>query len=360
MSLNDILAALGVVLNGIPQGLLALSFGFAAMPSALAFIIGMIGVIAFNSVAPISFQAETITIAGRIGKNMPERLTAIFLEGIIMALLGTFGLLETIVHLIGPQITNAMMAGVGIMLAFVAIDMGMTDRMIGVVSVTVAILVWVATRSLVHTIVWSVVVSSIAGRLVKFEPVQHDESGERIKLQPLIWRFWENPTVIRGALALSMLNIGANITFGKLTGQLAGTNVNVDHLSIYSSLADMASSLFGGSPVESIISATADAPHPVLAGVLMMGIFAIILLLRLLPKIGHYVPRASIAGFLLVLGAIVTLPVNMQLAFNGVEIQSPMAAVLGLTAVVTAKFDPFSGMVAGLVLKGLFTLVGLM
>ena len=32
--LQDILAAIGVVLNGIPQGLLALSMGFASVPTA--------------------------------------------------------------------------------------------------------------------------------------------------------------------------------------------------------------------------------------------------------------------------------------------------------------------------------------
>ncbi len=74
MSLQDLLAALGVVLNGIPQGLLALSFGFAALPTAFAFIVGIIGTSFFHSVAPISFQAETITLAGRLSKKKNERI----------------------------------------------------------------------------------------------------------------------------------------------------------------------------------------------------------------------------------------------------------------------------------------------
>ena len=37
--MTDLLAALAVVLNGIPQGLLALSFGFAAFPTAVAFLV---------------------------------------------------------------------------------------------------------------------------------------------------------------------------------------------------------------------------------------------------------------------------------------------------------------------------------
>ena len=55
--LTDLLAALAVVVNGIPQGLLALMYGFAALPTALAFLIGAGGSLYFNSVATISFQA---------------------------------------------------------------------------------------------------------------------------------------------------------------------------------------------------------------------------------------------------------------------------------------------------------------
>ena len=62
--LQDILAAIGVVLNGIPQGLLALSMGFASVPTALGFGVGVIGCLLLGSVAPISFQAETIVLAG--------------------------------------------------------------------------------------------------------------------------------------------------------------------------------------------------------------------------------------------------------------------------------------------------------
>ncbi len=50
--LQDILAAIGVVLNGIPQGLLALSYGFASVPTALGFAIGAVGCGVLNSVAP--------------------------------------------------------------------------------------------------------------------------------------------------------------------------------------------------------------------------------------------------------------------------------------------------------------------
>ena len=67
--LTDLLAIIGVVLNGLPQGLLALTFGFASVPTALAFFVGAVGNTITQSVAPISFQAETITYAGTAGQK---------------------------------------------------------------------------------------------------------------------------------------------------------------------------------------------------------------------------------------------------------------------------------------------------
>ena len=60
--LQDILAAIGVVLNGIPQGLLALSYGFASVPTALGFAIGAVGCGVLNSVAPISVSYTHLTL----------------------------------------------------------------------------------------------------------------------------------------------------------------------------------------------------------------------------------------------------------------------------------------------------------
>ena len=287
--LQDILAAIGVVLNGIPQGLLALSMGFASVPTALGFGVGVIGCLLLGSVAPISFQAETIVLAGTMGKNMRERLSMVFFAGVTMAALGACGLLTAIVNFAGETVLNAMVAGVG------------TAEKMG-----------------------------------------------RLKLEKPIF----NLSVLRGALALACLTVGANIAFGSITGGIAGASQNVDHLTIYSGLADAVSALFGGAPVEAIISATAGAPHPVTAGVLMMGIMAVILFCGLLPKIGKYVPSQSIAGFLLILGAVVTVPGNAAAAFAGTGAGDTIVA--GVTMGVTAFTDPFFGMLAGIALKLLF------
>lgn len=67
--LTDLLAVFGVVLNALPQGLLALSFGFAAVPTAMAFFIGALGNVITGNVAPISFQAENHNLCGNQRKR---------------------------------------------------------------------------------------------------------------------------------------------------------------------------------------------------------------------------------------------------------------------------------------------------
>ncbi|HEY4553223.1 MAG TPA: NCS2 family permease [Bacillaceae bacterium] len=352
---KDILAALSGVLNGLPQGLLALTFGFASIPTALAFMVGAAGNAATSNVAVISYQAETITLAGTMGKNMRERLSMIFFGAAILLVIGLFGVLETLIGWIGPVITTGMMAGVGIMLSKVAWDMAKGDRIVGIVSMFSALVVYFWTKDLVYTITASVVMSSIAYAITQkkgLETTDRPAVKEGFHLQKLM----VNPSVIRGALAMVCLNIGANIAFGKINGEIANKAVNIDTLTIISSLADMVSSIFGGAPVEIIISATASAPHAVWSGVLMMVLMAIVLITGLLPKIGKYVPSASIAGFLFVLGAIVTLPSNAAMALTG-EGAGP-GIVGGVTMVVTAITDPFLGMLSGVIVQFLMSVFG--
>ncbi|HAA90520.1 MAG: hypothetical protein XD63_1295 [Thermoanaerobacterales bacterium 50_218] len=235
ISIQDILAAIGVIINGLPQGLLALTFGFASVPTAAAFIVGAIGCGLLGIVSPISFQAETITLAGTMGRNIQERLSMIFFGGAALALVGFLGLFTKIVDFIGPVITNAMMAGVGIMLARVAIDMARRNPKIGCVSIITALLTYYITpnpsNKLVYTIVVSVVVATIFAVIFKEQShIEVDESRERFILQ----KFTVNANVIRGALAMITLNIGANIAFGNITAQtIAKTNVNLDHLTSF-------------------------------------------------------------------------------------------------------------------------------
>jgi AGZA family xanthine/uracil permease-like MFS transporter len=363
--LESILTAIAVVINGIPQGILALSFGFAAFPTAIAFVIGIIGSAFFMSVATISFQAETITLAGTLGKNIKERLSLIFWGAVLLLIPSLLGMNEALVNFIGPLVVTSMMAGVGIMLANVSIDLFKSEKWTGGVSLISALLAWFWTKDLAQTIIWSVSLSTLFYVALKFyaplreklgvvlEEIVVDNSREKFTTGNIEWKFWTNRNIVIGALSLACLNIGANISFGKITGSIAGTNTNIDHLAIYSSLADMGSAFFGGGPVEAIISGTAAAPMPIVASCIMMGIMAVILLSKALPLIGQYVHRASIAGFLFVLGVFVTFATNIAGAigiggtFAGPYGFGPAGMVIGAAAFVTAKFNPFYGLLAG-------------
>jgi AGZA family xanthine/uracil permease-like MFS transporter len=274
---------------------------------------------------------------------------------------------EALVAFIGPLVVTSMMAGVGIMLANVSVDLFKSEKWTGGVSAISALIVWFWTKDLAQTIIWSVIASTAFYVLLKFnaelreklgveiEEIKVDQSREKFTTGNIQWDFWTNRNIVIGALSLACLNIGANISFGKITGSIAGADTNIDHLAIYSSLADMGSAFFGGGPVEAIISGTAAAPAPVIASCIMMGIMAVILLSKALPWIGQYVHRASIAGFLFVLGVFVTFATNIAGAisiggdFAGPYGFGPAGMVIGASAFVTAKFNPFYGLVAGFV-----------
>ena len=118
----DIMAALGVVLNGIPQGIMAMGLGFAVFPTTFSFLLVSGINLAFNSVAPVSFQAESLALTGNLGKNTREYTSIIFGGSIIMLIIGLTGTLTRIVQVFGNHIITAMMAGVGIMLAKIALN----------------------------------------------------------------------------------------------------------------------------------------------------------------------------------------------------------------------------------------------
>lgn len=351
MSFQDLLAALAVVINGLPQGLLALTFGFAAFPTALAFIVGPIGMLLFGQIAPISFQAESIVLAGTMGKDRNERLNIVFFTGVVMAIVGGLGLLQPTIKFIGPSILNGMMAGVGIILAKVGIEMAKENKLAGGISLLTAIFTYFITDNLVYTIVVSVFVSSAIWLFVNKNSEELNKSDVNLEYEKFIpLKFKLNNNVIRSVLGLVTLQIGGNIAYASITGSLADKPVNIDLVTLYSGLGDAVSAFFGGGPVEAIISGTAVSPNPLISGVLMMAIMAVILLAKLLPKIANYVPNQSIAGFLFVLGAIVVFPTNIGLGLEGTPI------VGGVTAIVTSVTDPFIGMISGIFVRFLMTI----
>lgn len=345
LTLTDVLSALAGCLDATTQAILAMSFGFAMIPSALAYGVGIIGCLAFNSVVPISFQAETITLGGTIGRNRQERVSIIFLGGLVMTVIGALGLLQTVVDFAGEDIICAMMSGVGIILAKAAMDLIRENVRLGTISMVAAILTYALTLDLVYTITCGVVVTSVAAHLMKEKIEVGDINESRFKLQKLSMNF----TILRGALSVICLTIGGNIAYGGITADIAGATANADHISIYSGVADCVSSIFGGSPVSVIISATAATPNPKWAAILLMALMMIILLTGLLPKIARHVPVQAIAGTLFVLGVFVTVPDNASLAFSGNDALGTLSC--GTTLAVTAVTDPFFGIVAGIAVK---------
>lgn len=350
MRFSDVLSALGVLFDSLPQGLLALFYGFQALPTAIGFAVAVIGSIIWQLPTPVAFQAETTILAGGLGKDIRERISMIVFSGITMMILGAFGVLGTIVDFIGEDVLNGMLAGVGIILVKSAIDLSKQNIYAGITSISTALVVWLTTGDLIYTCVISVIVASIVHQISKKYTKNEDSDTDKVyeykgikSLQLMKPRF--NKNVFRGTLAVIMLQIGGNISYGTITSHMAGMTPNIDKLSFLGGAATTASGAFGGAPLSAIISATATASNPISAGILLMALAGIIIASRLFLKFGKLIPISAVSGYLLVLGTFVVFPTNIAAAVS----QNP--TIGGVTAVITATVDPFVGMLAGLVLK---------
>lgn len=399
LTFEDITASLSMLADVIGEGLVAVGLGWAAKPTGIGFIIGLIFLLGFRTVSPVSFEIESLTIVSRIAKRAWHiMLYAVILAGIVGAILGALGAYSAIVEFIGPAIQYGMLTGVGIILAIVAIDLIKENRFIGIISASSAFLVYFATQSdpsaIIYALAVSVTVSVIAGRFIKFEPILPDLKKERIHLL-LPWRkigqlfrsyetFEEIPDsgdnngpktrsvikkltrsdkilIVRAALALLALRAGTSIAYPSINYDLAGAPAPItgsgvsafDAANVIAGISGFFSAFFGGAPLEPIISGTAAAPNPVLAAALMMAFAAAILLLGLIGRAAKYVPIQAVTGFLLLLGTMIIFPENAPAAMEADPV------VGSVTAVVTAAtMDPFIGLIAGLIVKGLIALSG--
>ena len=365
-----ILAVIAVIINGVPQLLYAQSRGFALKPAGFAYFVGAIGNTLTGSVTPISGQAETITVAS-VKKNLRNNVSSILLAAVIMITLGLLGGVTKIADFAGEAVVYGMMSGVGLILAGVSWDMFQQEKRVTIVSVVSAIFLN-SPNKVVWTIFISVVVSTADFLFLQKRRVDLAttvEEGREAVESSNEWRFWKkeywsdfkfikptlNLTVILGALSLVMLNIGANISFGGITASIANTTQNYDHLSIINSLADVPSALFGGPPIEAIISGTAGAPWPVLCGIVFMAVTGILILMGLVGRLGKYLPAQSIAGFLLVIGFALTFAPNLQAVTAS---DNSMAGFMALGVTAWSK-NPFLGMVVGVLVRLLGSYVGL-
>jgi AGZA family xanthine/uracil permease-like MFS transporter len=353
LSLPDVFAVLATLADAIGEGFVALTLGFAAMPTGIGFLIGAILAFSLGSVVPVSFEVESLTVVSRLSNRDWKKMAyMVLLAGILGAIIGATGVYGRIVKFIEGPILSGMLTGVGIILSFVAIDLFKQNKLIGGVSIVFALGTFFALskdpNNLIYALFVSVIAAVIAARFVPFEPISSDKEREKVKLIPFGgFKFLTDITVIRGALALLALRTGTSIAYSTIDGQMANVTPNVDHTNIIAGISGIASSLFGGAPIEPIITGTAAAPNPVFSGALMMLIMGVILLLGLLPVLAKFVPASAVSGFLIVLGAALAIPGNVA------GVIAPTDAVSGpITVVVTAAtFDPFLGMVAGILVR---------
>jgi len=370
-----ILAVVAVIINGIPQLLYAEARGFALKPTGFAYLVGSLGNLFTGSVTPISAQAETITVAS-IKKNMRNNVSSILLAALLMMVLSAFGGVTKISDFAGVAIISGMMSGVGLILASVSWDMLSQEKRTTLISIVTAIFTYAIFSDSPNKVVWtifiSVVVSTADFLFLQKRRVNLSDSLEEGRSQLQMsneWRFWKkeywydfkiikptiNVTVIIGALSLVMLNIGANISFGAITASIAGTTQNFDHLSLINSLADIPSALFGGAPIEAIISGTAGAPWPVACGIVFMLVSGVLILVGVIGRLGKYLPSQSIAGFLVVIGFALTFAPNLS-AVAGSD--QPMSGYIALGVTAWSK-NPFLGMMAGLAVRYFGSFIGL-
>lgn len=370
-----LLAVIAVIINGIPQLLYAEARGFALKPAGFAYLLGALGNLFTGSVTPISAQAETITVAS-VKKNLRNNISSILLAALLMLALSAFGGVTKISDFAGVAIISGMMSGVGLILAGVSWDMFNQEKRTTLISVISAVVAYAVFLNSPNKVVWTIFIS-VAVSTADFLLLQKrkvdlgavmEEGREQLQMSNE-WRFWKrgywqdfklikpalNLSVVLGALSLVMLNIGANISFGAITASIAGTSQNFDHLSLVNALADVPSALFGGPPIEAIISGTAGAPWPVACGIVFMLVLGVLVLVGLVGRLGKYLPSQSIAGFLLVIGFALTFAPNLS-AVAGSD--HPMSGYMAMGVTIWSK-NPFLGMVAGLAIRYFGVFVGL-
>ena len=396
-----VIAVVFVAINGLTMLAWAAAQGYKMKPTAFAFFVGAIGNLLTGSVTPISGQSSILTVS-HFMKNVNERIAALLIAVIVMVPLGLSGAITSIANFAGVSVVNGMMAGVGLMVAGISVDMFKQSRRTGAISFIAALATYAFCRyfsapgqhlfnyRLVYVIAISVTLATLDFIFLQKDP-KTGKRGRRVDISkmakddgyvgdmeqnenPKFWtkEYWADFKLMKPkftfyafyfALAFISLNIGTNIAFGNITAGMGGTTQNMDHLTVINSLADIPSILFGGAPVGAIISATAAAPWPVMAGVVMMLLCAILLLLGLMTKAVRYIPVQAIAGFLFVIGFLATFVGNLQTSLGvlpnpaGAATYPTQAAAAVLVTAITK--NPFLGLVAGVAVRYIGFLFGL-
>lgn len=353
--LESILASVFLLADGVGEGFVAIALGFAVKATGIGFLVGAALMLIFQSVAPVSFQVESLTVISRRAKGDWRTMCyAVILAGLVGAMLGAVGVYGALVTFIGEGIQGGMMMGAGLILTIVAIELLRESWKIGLLSGVVAIAVFLLVGDLVWALVASVGACVILGRWVPSPAVISNPEIEKVSLVPRSWqdlKFFKNPNVIRATLAILALRTGTSIAYTAICGEFAGVTTNFDMQNILIGISGISSALFGGATLEPIVSPTAATPLPIFSGVLFMALMGIICLTGVLPKIGRWVPIPAVSGILIVIGAFIVIPENLSFVM-----QDPVAG--GVTAAITAAtMDPFLGMLVGLIVRAITGIV---
>ncbi|MDO4477940.1 MAG: hypothetical protein Q4B73_02720 [Lachnospiraceae bacterium] len=349
---QNIMGALGGTLNGVAAMLLAVSLGFGSVPTAMLFIVGGIGMAIFGEITPVLIQSELIVLAAAFGKDRDERLSICVWAGVITTILGVTGVVERVVNFIGDNILYGIMAGVGIMLVKVSFDMIKSNKVIGVLTLVLGIIAYVLTESLIYTSIFTIIPAGIVWNVLKRKRSEEtkpvDMTNERFRLTKLSF----HPSMLRASFAIVTLLMGGIISEAPINSALAGgVTTQFNAITTYAGIAGILSPLFGGAPAGVVITCTASAPQPILAGVLLMAVLAVLMLLKVVPRCLKILPSECVAGLLFTMGALVIFPPNAAIALQGNPI------IGGVTMLIAALVDPFSGMVAGLAARYLVLLM---
>ena len=374
--------ALGVIfvsVNGLTQLVFAQTQGFKLKPASIGLLIAALFSGVLGLITPITGQSAMIALAGKT-EERNQRVAALLLSSVLMAILGLTGAISEAIRLAGPAIMAGMMAGVGLMLTQVGTDFIIDKQKgnvgVGTVSLVSAFVIFVIARhlgspnDLVYTVAGSVTLSTIYYLVFQRKNVKVDlEVPEGETENGKFWTkaYWQTDDwkvvkpkftfkAIMAALALICLGVGITTSFGAINANMAGgMEQNFDHLTLVSGIAGFASELFGGMPLETIISGTAAAPWPVLGNVSVLVLLAVLLITGVVTKISKYIPTQSIAGFLVVIGVFATfLP---QLRNDGFASDLPVAGVT--MAVTKLTNNPFIGVLAGFATRAFGHLIGL-
>jgi len=379
------MAVVFVALNGLTMLAWAAAQGYKMKPTAFAFLVGAIGNLVSGSVTPVSGQSSILTVS-HFMKNVNERVAALLIAVVAMFILGITGSVTTIRNWAGDPVIFGMMAGVGLMVAGISIDMFRQNKRTATISFVSAIAAWVFflgnPNALVYVIAISVTLSTIdyaliQGKRVDLLQMAKDAGYEGDMEQnenPKFWtkEYWADFKIIKpkftfGAIYFSLafitLTIGTNIAFGSITAGMGPRceccealmyPQDMDHLTVINSLADIPSVIFGGAPVGAIISATTNTAWPVVAGVVMMLLCMVLLMLGLMTKAVKYVPVQAIAGFLFIIGFFSTFVPQLRSVFliNGSDPSNQdivqAAAAMSITALTK---NPFLGLAAGIIIR---------